>query len=118
MNLYCPEAYHRPDHSIRTFEYHRKIIIIIPKHTSSPRLEPRTVFGFVTLVPVVAAPKQTILFFALFLYPVDTYQSLLHSFSSELHVSAQCGHHQVRAHVQSHRTGIIINIEFSRCCPN
>jgi hypothetical protein len=25
----------------------------------------------------------------------------VHSFSSELHVSAQCGHHQVRIHVQS-----------------
>jgi hypothetical protein len=26
--------------------------------TSSPRLEPRTVFGFVTLVPVIVSPKN------------------------------------------------------------
>jgi hypothetical protein len=29
INLYCPKTYHRPDHSIRIVEYHRKIIIII-----------------------------------------------------------------------------------------
>jgi hypothetical protein len=28
VNHYCPEAYHRPDHSIFVVEYHTKIIII------------------------------------------------------------------------------------------
>jgi hypothetical protein len=53
---------------------------------------------------------------------IDTYQSLLHThssqFSSELHVSAQCGHHQVGVHVRSHCTGIIMYTEVSRFCPN
>jgi hypothetical protein len=31
LDLYCLKAYHRPDHSIRIVECHRKIIIIIPK---------------------------------------------------------------------------------------
>jgi hypothetical protein len=32
---------------------------IIPNPKSLPRLEPRTVFGFVTLVPVISSPKRT-----------------------------------------------------------
>jgi hypothetical protein len=36
--------------------------------TSSPILEPRTVFGFVTLVPVISSQKQTFLFFVQFFY--------------------------------------------------
>jgi hypothetical protein len=40
----------------RIVEYHRKWLSLNPK--SSPRLEPSTVFGFVTLVPVMCSPKQ------------------------------------------------------------
>jgi hypothetical protein len=36
INLYCSKAYHRPDHSIRIVEYHRKII------TSKPNIFTRT----------------------------------------------------------------------------
>jgi hypothetical protein len=43
---------------------------------------------------------------------VDSCQSVSHThssqFSFELHVSAHCGHHQVRVHVQSHCAGTII----------
>jgi hypothetical protein len=63
ISLYCPKAYHRPDYSIRIVEY-KKIISLNP--ISSPSVEPRAVFGFVTLVPVISSPKQTVLFFAPF----------------------------------------------------
>jgi hypothetical protein len=41
IDLNCPKAYHRPDHSIRIVEYHRKLLSV--NRTSSPGIEPRTV---------------------------------------------------------------------------
>jgi hypothetical protein len=64
INLYCPKTYHRPDDSIFIVKYHREKLS--PNPTSSPRHEPRTVFGIVTLVHVISSPKQIILFFAPF----------------------------------------------------
>jgi hypothetical protein len=55
-----------PDHSIRIVEYHWKKLSL--NQTSSRGLEPRTVFSFVTLVPVIISPKQTTLDLAPFFY--------------------------------------------------
>jgi hypothetical protein len=59
-DLYCPKAFHRPDHSKRIAEYHRKQLLCL--NPPSPGLEPRTFLGFVTLAPPISPPKQTILF--------------------------------------------------------
>jgi hypothetical protein len=57
INLYCPKAYHRSDHSIRIVKYYRdKIVFLNP--TSSPGLEPRTGFGFVTFCSCIL-PTET-----------------------------------------------------------
>jgi hypothetical protein len=58
INLYCPKAYHRPDHSIRIVEYHRKIIIINHKPKIFTEFRTQDSFGFVTLVVVISSPKQ------------------------------------------------------------
>jgi hypothetical protein len=45
INLYCPKAYHRPDHLICITEYHGKLSSSSSLNpTPSPRLEPRTAF--------------------------------------------------------------------------
>jgi hypothetical protein len=54
INPYCPRAYHRPEHSIHIIEYHRKKKLSV-NPTSSPGLEPRTVFGIVVFVPAILA---------------------------------------------------------------
>jgi hypothetical protein len=46
INLYCPKGFHMHDHSTRIAEYHRKRLSLTS--ASSPKLEPRTVFGFST----------------------------------------------------------------------
>jgi hypothetical protein len=38
ISLYCPKAYHKPDHSIRLVEYHRKKLLFL--NPSSLGLEP------------------------------------------------------------------------------
>jgi hypothetical protein len=58
IKRYCPKACHKPDHSIRIVEYHRKDYLESLNPTSSPRLEPRAVFGYVTIVPVIFSRKQ------------------------------------------------------------
>jgi hypothetical protein len=58
ISLYCPKACHGPDHSLRFVEYHRKKLLFPLNPTSSPRFELRTVFCFVTLVPIISSPKQ------------------------------------------------------------
>jgi hypothetical protein len=65
-NLYCPKVYHKPDHSIRIVEYHRKKLSSL--NPSSPRHKPRTIFGVVTLFPVISSCKQTTLVLAPFFY--------------------------------------------------
>jgi hypothetical protein len=64
---YFPKTCNRPDHSI---SISLNIIekIIIPKPKSSQRLEPRTVFGFVTSVPLISSPERTNLALAQFFY--------------------------------------------------
>jgi hypothetical protein len=83
INLYWPKAYHRPDHLLRIFEYHRKKLFLIP---SSSELESRTDFGFTTFVPVTSPPKQTILFLAPFLY-----RAYLPSYRNHLHRDSNPG---------------------------
>lgn len=48
--------------------------------TSSLGLEPRAVFGFMTFVPTISSPKQTIWFLAPFFYRAQTlnYRNRLH----------------------------------------
>jgi hypothetical protein len=57
INVYRPKAYHRPDHSLRIVAYHRKKILF-RNPASSPLLEPRTVFGFVTFAPVISSQNK------------------------------------------------------------
>jgi hypothetical protein len=61
INSYCPKPYYRPDHSIRITKYHKEKI-------SSPVIELRTVFGFITFAPVIPQSKQKILFLIPFFY--------------------------------------------------
>jgi hypothetical protein len=58
ISIYCLKAYNRPDHSIRIVEYYKKGLPSLDP-TSSQILEPREVFGFLTLVPVISSPKRT-----------------------------------------------------------
>jgi hypothetical protein len=58
INLYSPKAYHKPDNSIRIIEYHREKLLSL-NSAFLLRLEPRIVFRFVTLVPVISSLKQT-----------------------------------------------------------
>jgi hypothetical protein len=85
INFYCPKAYHRPDHSISFVEYHKKLFLNPP----SPRLEPRTVFGFVTLVSVISSSKQTTLVLAPFFYRAwfPNYRNRPHRNSNSGHFS-------------------------------
>jgi hypothetical protein len=64
INPYFPKAYHRPDHSRRIVEYHRKKLSL--NQTFSPKRETRTVIGFVTFVTLISPPKQIALVLALF----------------------------------------------------
>jgi hypothetical protein len=63
--LYRPKAFNRPDHSKRIAEYHRKKLSL---NQSLPGLELRTVFGFVSSVPVISSPKRTNFALAPFFY--------------------------------------------------
>jgi hypothetical protein len=65
INLYCLKSCHNPDYSVRIIEYYReKLLSLNP--TSSPRLEPRTVFRFVILVFVIFSLKQTLVLLPFF----------------------------------------------------
>jgi hypothetical protein len=68
INPYCPKAYRRTDHSIRIVENHRKKLLLLSLNTSSPGLEPKTVFGIVVFVPVISPPKKTSLDLPPFFY--------------------------------------------------
>jgi hypothetical protein len=59
INLHCPKAYYRPDHSIRIVEYHRKKIFLNPTFSLEPK--PRTVFEFVTFAPVISPRNNFVL---------------------------------------------------------
>jgi hypothetical protein len=61
MNLYCPKAHHRLDHSIGIVEYHRKTLLFL-NSTFSPGLVPRTVLGFVTFASPVFSPQKQFCF--------------------------------------------------------
>jgi hypothetical protein len=68
INIYHAKDYHKLDHSIRIVECHRKKLSLSLNPTSSPGLEPSTIFAFVSLIVVITSPKQTILFFSPFFY--------------------------------------------------
>jgi hypothetical protein len=56
-NLYCLKTYHRFEHSMCVVKHNRELFFLNP--TSLPGVEPRTVFGLVTLVAEISL-KQTV----------------------------------------------------------